>query len=415
MGFSFRTRGASPSGKAPPLLVSLPFRAHWRAPGPLQTVRAAARQPTKSYTSSRTYAVPDRWRRPVPLRDRFLERNSMIMSNYRTSIVGVTGAVGQVMLECLDQRGFPVGELVPLASSRSAGKKTVFKGEEIEIQNLADHRFQKGEIVLSSAGASVTRTFREKAIGQGAVIVDNTSACRMEEGVPLVVPEINADKIGGNPGIIANPNCCAAILTVALWPLYKLSRIRRMVVSTYQSASGAGAPAMTELENNSREILEGKTPQPEVLPYQLAFNLFSHNADIEANGYNGEENKVIAETQKIFDDYDMGVAVTCIRVPVMRAHSESINLEFEKPVTVDQARQAIENAPGVQLVDDREKNYFPMPLDASGKDDVLVGRIREDTTVEGGRGLALFISGDQLRKGAALNAVQIAEKLINSN
>ena len=338
----------------------------------------------------------------------------MIMSNYRTSIVGVTGAVGQVMVECLEQRGFPLGELVPLASSRSAGKRVAFKGEEVEIRNLEDHSFQEGEIVLSSAGASVTRTFREKAIGAGAVIVDNTSAYRMEEGVPLVVPEINSDKIAGHPGIIANPNCCAAILTVALWPLYRISRIRRMVVSTYQSASGAGAPAMAELERHSREVLEGKTPQPEVLPYQLAFNLFSHNADIEENGYNGEENKVVAETQKIFDDYDMGVAVTCIRVPVMRAHSESINLEFEEPVSVEQAREAIANAPGVQLVDDRAKNLFPMPLDASGNDDVLVGRIREDTTVEGGRGLALFISGDQLRKGAALNAVQIAEELIKS-
>ena len=337
------------------------------------------------------------------------------MTNHRTSIVGVTGAVGQVMLECLEQRAFPVDELVPLASSRSAGKKVTFKGEPIEIQNLANHQFQKGEIVLSSAGASVTKTFREKAVKAGAVIVDNTSAYRMEKGVPLVVPEVNADQIPNHPGIIANPNCCAAILTVAIWPLYKLSRIRRMVVSTYQSASGAGAAAMAELETQTREVLEGKSPKIERLPYQLAFNLYSHNAAIEANGYNGEENKVVAETKKIFDDYDMGVAVTCIRVPVMRAHSESVNLEFEDPVSVEEAREAIRNAPGVQLVDDREKNYFPMPLEASGKDDVLVGRIREDNTVAGGRGLAVFISGDQLRKGAALNAVQIAEKLVNSN
>lgn len=337
------------------------------------------------------------------------------MSNCRTSIVGVTGAVGQVMLECLEQRNFPVDELVPLASSRSAGKKVAFKGGEIEIQNLENHRFAKGEIVLSSAGASVTKTFREKAVSAGAVIVDNTSAYRMEKGVPLVVPEINADQIANNPGIIANPNCCAAILTVALWPLYKLSRIRRMVVSTYQSASGAGAAAMAELENQARQILDGKPPTIQAQPYQLAFNLYSHNAGIEANGYNGEENKVVAETQKIFDDYEMGVAVTCVRVPVMRAHTESVNLEFEDPVSVEQAREAIQNAPGVKLVDDRDKNYFPMPIDASGIDDVLVGRIREDTTVPGGRGMALFISGDQLRKGAALNAVQIAEKLVNSN
>lgn len=337
------------------------------------------------------------------------------MPNYRTSIVGVTGAVGQVMLECLEERAFPVDELIPLASSRSAGKKVIFKGKEIEVRNLENYQFQKGEIVLSSAGGSVTKTFRERAVKAGAVIVDNTSAFRMEKGVPLVVPEVNAEEIPNHPGIIANPNCCAAILTVAIWPLYKLSRIRRMVVSTYQSASGAGAAAMAELETQTREVLGGKSPTIKALPYQLAFNLYSHNAAIETNGYNGEENKVVAETKKIFNDYDMGVAVTCIRVPVMRAHSETVNLEFENPVSVEEAREAIRNAPGVQLVDDREKNYFPMPLEASGKDDVLVGRIREDNTVPGGRGLAVFISGDQLRKGAALNAVQIAERLVNSN
>ena len=230
----------------------------------------------------------------------------------------------------------------------------------------------------------------------------------------MVVPEINADKIAGHPGIIANPNCCAAILTVAIWPLYQVSRIRRMVVSTYQSASGAGAKAMAELENQTREILDGKEPTIEVLPHQLAFNVHSHQAAIEANGYNGEENKVVAETKKIFDDPDLGVGVTCIRVPVMRAHSESVNLEFEEPVSVEQARKAIENAPGVTLVDDREKNHFPMPIEASGIDNVLVGRIREDPSVPGGRGLAVFIAGDQLRKGAALNAVQIAELVVGS-
>ena len=251
------------------------------------------------------------------------------------------------MLECLEQRQFPVGELIPLASSRSAGKTVTFKGKEIQIQDLAQHTFQKGEIVLSSAGASVTRTFREKAISSGAVIVDNTSAYRMEEGVPLVVPEINADLIKTHPGIIANPNCCAAILTVAIWPLYQISRIKRMVVSTYQSASGAGAKAMNELEAHTREVLSGGSPAPGEFPHVLAFNLFSHNAKIEDNGYNGEENKVVAETQKIFGDPKLGVAVTCVRVPIMRAHSESVNLEFESPVTVEQAREAIRGAKGV--------------------------------------------------------------------
>ena len=337
------------------------------------------------------------------------------MGEYRVSVVGVTGAVGQIMLECLEQRKFPVGELVPLASSRSAGKKVSFSGKEITIRELASHEFSKGEIVLSSAGASVTRTFRERAIQSGAVIVDNTSAFRMENGVPLVVPEVNAGEIAKHPGIIANPNCCAAILTVAIWPLYQVSRIRRMVVSTYQSASGAGAAAMAELEVQTREVLESHPLTRKALPHQLAFNVYSHNAAIESNGYNGEENKVVAETKKIFGDPDLRISATCIRVPVMRAHSESVNLEFERPVSVEEAREAIRKAPGVTLVDDREKNYFPMPVDASGKDDVLVGRIRTDVSQPNGRGLDLFISGDQLRKGAALNAVQIAEYLIASN
>ena len=334
------------------------------------------------------------------------------MSHYRVSVVGVTGAVGQVMLECLETRNFPVGELIPLASSRSAGKKITFKGTEYTIQDLAEHTFLKGEIVLSSAGAKITRSFREKAIHAGAVIIDNTSAFRMEEGVPLVVPEVNEEEIFKHAGLIANPNCCAAILTVAIWPLYKLSRIRRMVVSTYQSASGAGAAAMHELELQTREILEGKPLTKKALPHQLAFNVYSHNAAIEANGYNGEENKVVAETQKIFGDPDLRISATCIRVPVMRAHSESVNIEFERPVSVEEARQAIRTGSGVSLVDESEKNLFPMPIEASGRDDVLVGRIRIDPSIPDGRGMDVFISGDQLRKGAALNAVQIAEVLI---
>lgn len=336
-------------------------------------------------------------------------------TSYRVSVVGVTGAVGQVMLECLDQRKFPVGELIPLASSRSAGKKVPFAGRELTIQDLENHTFAKGEIVLSSAGASITRKFREKAVAAGAVIVDNTSAFRMEEGVPLVVPEVNGDKIHPNPGLIANPNCCAAILTVAVWPLYQISKIRRMVVATYQSASGAGAAAMAELDQQTRDLLEGKPANPTVLPHQLAFNVHSHQSAVEANGYNGEENKVIAETRKIFGDPGLLIGVTCIRVPVMRAHTEAVNIEFESPVSEEAAREAIRNAPGVQLVDDRENNRFPMPIDASGADDVLVGRIRKDVSQPDGRGLEVLISGDQLRKGAALNAVQIAERLIETN
>jgi aspartate-semialdehyde dehydrogenase len=337
------------------------------------------------------------------------------MNEYRVSVVGVTGAVGRVLLDCLEERKFPVGELFPLASSRSAGKTVPFGGQELAIADLAAHEFKKGEIVLSSAGASVTRTFRERAVQAGAVIVDNTSAFRMEKGVPLVVPEVNAAEIAHHSGLIANPNCCAAILTVAIWPLYRLSKIKRMVVTTYQSASGAGAAAMAELETQCRDLLEGRLAVAKALPHQIAFNVFSHNAAIEANGYNGEENKVIAETRKIFNDPEIRISATCVRVPVMRAHTEAVNIEFERPVEVEEAREAIRKAPGVVLVDDREKNYFPMPIDASGKDDVLVGRIRTDISQPDGRGLDLFISGDQLRKGAALNAIQIAEHLIANN
>jgi len=337
------------------------------------------------------------------------------MSGYRVSVVGVTGAVGQAMLKCLADRKFPVSELVPLASNRSAGKQTLFRNESLMIKDLADHQFGQGEIVISSAGASTTRTFREKAVAAGATIVDNTSAYRLDESVPLVVPEINADQVRNHHGIIANPNCCAAILTVAIWPLYQLSRVRRLVVSTYQSASGAGAKAMEELKTQCGDILEGREAVAEVLPHQAAFNVFSHNSAIEENGYNGEENKVVEETRKIFGDPDMGIGVTCVRVPVLRAHSEAVNVEFEDRVNVESAMEAIAAAPGLELVDDRDGNRFPMPIDATGRDEVLVGRIREDQSRKDGRGLELFISGDQLLKGAALNAVQIAEELIKLN
>jgi aspartate-semialdehyde dehydrogenase len=240
-------------------------------------------------------------------------------------------------------------------------------------------------------------------------MVDNSSAFRMEEGVPLVIPEINPEDIKSHKGVIANPNCSTIIMLVPLFPLHRLNPIQRIVVSTYQAASGAGALAMQELEMQAKDVLEGKTAKKEAFPHQIAFNVFSHNSKIDKDGYNEEEVKMIRETQKIFKMPEIKVSATCVRVPVMRAHSEAINVEFAKPFSPEEARKVLRSAPGLRLVDDREGNYFPMPLEASHKEEVLVGRVREDLSHPGG--LSLFVSGDQLWKGAALNAIQIAELL----
>jgi aspartate-semialdehyde dehydrogenase len=234
----------------------------------------------------------------------------------------------------------------------------------------------------------------------------------MDPEVPLVIPEINPQKIKENKGIIANPNCSTIIAIVPIWPLHKANPVKRMVVSTYQAASGAGQSAMVELEEQSLEILAGKKPTIKIFPYQIAFNVFSHNSKLEPNGYNEEEMKMVRETHKIFDCPEMAITCTCIRIPVFRAHSESINLEFTDPITPDQVRDLLSTAPGVSLIDDRKNNRFPMPLDATGKDDVFVGRIRQDESIPDNRGINIWVSGDQIRKGAALNAVQIAEKLL---
>jgi aspartate-semialdehyde dehydrogenase len=245
-----------------------------------------------------------------------------------------------------------------------------------------------------------------------AVIIDNTSAFRMKEGVPLVVPEVNPEQIHKHNGLIANPNCSTIIMNVPVWPLHKANRIKRIIVSTYQAVSGAGAWGLYELENQIKAYAAGAAVAREKFPHQIVNNLFSHNTKIAENGYNEEENKMVLETRKIFSDPRIMITATCIRVPIPRAHSESINLEFERPITPEQVRQILKSAPGVKLVDDREKNHFPMPMEASGQDDVLVGRIRQDISREDGRGIDLFVSGDQIRKGAASNAVQIAERLL---
>jgi aspartate-semialdehyde dehydrogenase len=325
------------------------------------------------------------------------------------AIVGATGAVGAELLAVLEQRNFPVGRLVPLASARSEGSTVRFRGEDIKVHAVTPEAFTGVDIAFFSAGASRSREFAPIAIRAGAVVVDNSSAYRMDDGVPLVVPEVNPSAMASHGGLIANPNCVAAILTVALAPIEKISKIERLVVSTYQSASGAGARAMEDLQVQTRDFLEGRPVVPRVLRHPFAFNLFSHDSAIEDNGYNGEENKVGAEIRKIMGRPDLRVSATCVRVPVLRAHSASVNVELADAVEPDAIRAAIQNAAGVKLVDDWATNHFPMPNEASGHDDVLVGRIRKDPSHP--RALNLFVSGDQLLKGAALNAVQIAERL----
>jgi aspartate-semialdehyde dehydrogenase len=328
------------------------------------------------------------------------------------AIAGVTGAVGQEFLRIIEERDFPFSSLRVLASSRSAGKKIEFKGKTYIVEELTKKSFRGIDIALFSAGAERSKEFAPAAVESGAVVVDNSSAFRMDPSAPLVIPEINPQKIFEHKGIIANPNCSTIIGIVPVWPLHKANPVRRMVMSTYQAASGAGMSAMLELESQSREILDGKKPTIKVFPYQIAFNCFSHNSSLGPNGYNLEETKMVKETRKIFDCPEIAITCTCIRIAVLRAHCESINLEFTSSIMPDEVRDLLSTAPGVTVLDDREHNRFPMPIDATGKDDIYVGRIRQDESLPENRGINIWVAGDQLRKGAALNAVQIAEKLL---
>jgi aspartate-semialdehyde dehydrogenase len=328
------------------------------------------------------------------------------------AIVGATGAVGVELIRCLQERRFPLSQLRLLASARSAGKTLDFRGAPHTVQELTEDSFAGVGLALFSAGAGTSRRFAPIAVRAGATVVDNSSAFRMDPAVPLVVPEINPGSLRAHRGIIANPNCCTIISITPLWPVHRRNRIRRLQLATYQSASGAGAAAMAELRDSTRAYLEGRDYQPRVLPHPYAFNLFSHNTRIDpATGYNEEETKVIQETRKIFGDSEIRVSATCVRVPVLRAHSVAISFECERPITAAEVRELVRDAPGVRLVDDAERNYFPMPKDASGQDAILAGRIRQDLSDPHGRSIALFVAGDQLLKGAALNAVQIAEAL----
>ncbi|KAG1360578.1 aspartate-semialdehyde dehydrogenase-like [Cocos nucifera] len=371
--------------------------------------------PSSSRCLSRTLQIGGRRRSPSSS----VVRMSLRDDGPALAVVGVTGAVGQEFLRVLSDRDFPYRSIRMLASHRSAGRSIPFEGRDYVVEELRPESFDGVDIALFSAGGSISMEMGPAAVERGAIVVDNSSAFRMDPEVPLVIPEVNPDAMAhirlkgrSNGALIANPNCSTIICLMAATPLHRHAKVVRMVVSTYQAASGAGAAAMEELELQTREVLDGKQPTCKIFKQQYAFNLFSHNASVLSNGYNEEEMKMVKETRKIWNDMDIKVTATCIRVPVMRAHAESVNLQFEKPLDEDTARQILNGAPGVVVIDDRTSNLFPTPLEVSNKDDVAVGRIRQDLSQDGNFGLDIFVCGDQIRKGAALNAIQIAEKLL---
>jgi len=331
------------------------------------------------------------------------------------AVVGVTGAVGTEMLRVLERRDFPIDELRPLASSRSAGKSVVFRGKEVQVQELTADSFDGMNIGLFSAGGGISKEFVPYAIEKNCVVVDNTSAFRMDEDVPLVVPEVNANRISEHNGVIANPNCSTIQLVLVLKPIHDAVKIKRVVVSTYQAVSGAGYSALVELKKETEHILSEKSEgfNRTIFPHQIAFNALPQLPQSDAfleNGYTDEEMKMINETKKILEDSSFRITTTTVRVPVFRGHSESVNIETEIPFSADQARDLLSKAEGIVVLDDPSKQLYPLATDAVGKDDTFVGRIREDSSVE--NGLNMWVVSDNLLKGAALNAVQIAEKLL---
>lgn len=329
---------------------------------------------------------------------------------YNVAIVGATGAVGKTFLDILSERKFPIDNLRLLASSRSVGKKMEYNGKEYAVEELTHNSFENIDIALFSAGASRSKEFADSAVKAGVIVVDNSSAFRMDKDVPLVIPEVNPEDVKTNKGIIANPNCTTIIMLVPLKPLHDYATIKRVVVSSYQSASGAGAAATMELMNQAKAWSNGNSLEVNAFAHQLLFNVIPHIDSFTDNGYTKEEMKMFNETQKMLHSNDIKVSATCVRVPVLTAHSESIYIETEKKLTTEKARELLSNAAGVRLYDNPDEKQYPMPLLASGQDLCYVGRIREDISCD--NGLSLFVSGDQLRKGAATNAVQIAELLI---
>ncbi len=328
----------------------------------------------------------------------------------RVGIVGATGAVGQEFLSLFAERYFPFTELTLFASARSAGKTLTYGDKTYTLKALPEDGNLDVDLVFSSAGGSISKANAWRWAEHGAVVVDNTSAWRMDERVPLVIPEINGEAALGHQGIVANPNCSTIVALMALAPLHRAFGLRRATVATYQAVSGAGAAGIAELQNQTQAVLVGEEPVPQKFVHPVAFNLFSHDSDIGDDGYNVEERKLTLESRKILSVPELAISATCVRVPVFRAHSEAIHAEFDRAVSVTEALEVLASAEGVRIVDDRAANHFPMPLEASGQDDVLVGRVREDVSLPGA--LAFFVSGDQIRKGAALNAVQIGEYLI---
>ena len=329
---------------------------------------------------------------------------------YTVAILGATGAVGQEMMKVLEERDFPVGKLIPLASERSAGKTLKFKGEDVTIQLACNEAFQGVDIVLGAAENDIAKAFAPAIVAAGAVFVDNSSAFRMDPNVPLIVPEVNAEDVKNHKGIISNPNCSTIITITAVNALNKLSPIKNMTCSTYQAVSGAGAGGPIELMGEVEALAKGESYEPKVFPYQIAYNLIPQIGGESYEGYTSEEMKMQNEGRKIMHLPELTVSCTCVRVPVVRSHSISASLHFDKPVTVEEARQIIAQAPGCKLVDDLGAKQYPMPLDTSDQDIVFVGRIRKDLTDP--NGLCLWCCGDQVRKGAATNAIQIAELLV---
>ena len=332
------------------------------------------------------------------------------MNEYRVAIVGATGLVGQEFIKVLEQRNFSMASILLLASDRSAGKKLFFNHREIEVEETAPESFRKVDIALFSAGAETSRYFSPIAAQSGAVVVDNSSAFRMTPAVPLVVPEVNPEDIKWHKGIIANPNCSTIQVVVALYPLHKVNPIKRIIVDTYQAVSGTGSAAVEELTMQAKQVLEGQTAIPHVYPHQIAFNILPEIDVFLDNGYTKEEWKVVEETRKIMHADGIAISATCVRVPVFTGHSMAIHVEFSQPMSPDEAQRILAQAPGIKLLDDPTISLYPQPWSAAGTDEVFVGRIRRDASHP--NGLVMWVVADNLRKGAALNAVQIAEEMV---
>ena len=329
---------------------------------------------------------------------------------YTVAVVGATGAVGTEMIRVLEERKFPVGTLLPLASARSAGDCLSFHGADCVVKELTKESFVGVDLALFSAGSEIGKEFAPLAVKAGAVVIDNSAAWRMDKDVPLVVPEVNPDALGRQQGLIANPNCSTIQMVVAIKPLHDRFTIKRIVVTTFQSVSGTGKEAMDELTEECKALLNFRDVEPKVYPYQIAFNCLPHIDDFLASGYTKEEMKMVQETRKILGDPLIAITATTVRVPVLVGHSESVNIETEQKASANEARAVLSTAPGIKVYDDPTRNVYPMPFDIAGTDDVYVGRIREDESIQ--NGLNLWVVADNLRKGAALNAVQIAELLI---